>query len=204
MSTKKEAIYENPDRLIKTDKVVKPLDGYHITNIVKSNGEKYLQLGENQFANATGFNSEYALRDLRQYFGAKAVFRNQQPNNFLYSEPNDSTSVVNRLEVNQPQQIITIQKIGTQTWLKLKDGWINSHNVLIQLNPENYMGNESEKSYYNLPRGQRIKNIDLLQNISISKPSIDQSIQNAALIRDFNNIYVDFSFNHDNDSINRI
>jgi len=66
------------------------------------------------------------------------------------------------------------------------------------------MGNESEKSYYNLPRGQRIKNIDLLQNISISKPSIDQSIQNAALIRDFNNIYVDFSFNHDNDSINRI
>ena len=204
MSTKKEAIYENPYRLIKTDKVVKPLDGYHITNIVKSNGEKYLQLGENQFANATGFNSEYALRDLRQYFGAKAVFRNQQPNNFLYSEPNDSTSVINRLEVNQPQQIITIQKIGTQTWLKLKDGWINSHNVLIQLNPENYMGNESEKSYYNLPRGQRIKNIDLLQNISISKPSIDQSVQNAALIRDFNNIYVDFSFNHDNDSINRI
>jgi len=204
MSTKKEPIYENPYRLIKTDKVVRPLDGYHITNIVKFDGEKYVQLGENQFANATGFNSEYALRDLRQYFGAKVVFRNQQPNNFLYSEPNDSATVINRLEVNQPEQIITIQKIGTQTWLKLKNGWINSHNVLIQLNPENYLGNESEKSYYNLPRGQRIKNIDLLQNISIERPSNDQTIENADLIRDFNNIYVDFSFNHDSDSINRI
>lgn len=204
MSTKKEPIYENPYRLIKTDKVVRPLDGYHITNIVKFDGEKYVQLGENQFANATGFNSEYALRDLRQYFGAKAIFRNQQPNNFLYSEPNDSAAVINRLEVNQPEQIITIQKIGTQTWLKLKNGWINSHNVLIQLNPDNYLGNESEKSYYNLPRGQRIKNIDLLQNISIEEPSSDQTIENADLIRDFNNIYVDFSFNHDSDSINRI
>lgn len=204
MSTKKEPIYENPYRLIKTDKYVNPLDGYHITNIVKFDGEKYVQLGENQFANAVGFNSEYALRDLRQYFGAKAVFRNQQPNNYLYSEPNDSTAVINRMEVNQPEQIITIQKIGTQTWLKLKNGWINSHNVLIQLNPDNFMGNESEQSYYNLPSGQRIKNIDLLQNISITKPSNDQTIKNAELIRDFNNIYVDFSFNHDNDSINKI
>jgi Glycerophosphoryl diester phosphodiesterase len=204
MSTHKEPIYENPYRLIKTDKHVNPLDGYHITNIVKFDGEKYVQLGENKFANATGFNSEYALKDLRQYFGAKAVYRNQQPNNFLYSEPNDPTTVINRLEVNQPEQIITIQKIGTQTWLKLKNGWINSHNVLIQLNPDNYMGNESEKSYYELPKGQRIKNIDLLENISIMPVTTDQTLENADLIRDFNNIYVDFSFNHDNDSINKI
>ena len=204
MSNKKEAIYQNPYRLIKTDKTVNPLDGYHITNIIKFNGEKYVQLGENKFANATGFNSEYALRDLRQYFGSKAVYRGQQPDNFLYSEPNDSNTIVNRLETNQPQRIQTIQKIGTQTWLKLKDGWINSRNVLIQLNPDNYMGNQSLQSYYNLPKGQRIKNIDLLENISIAQPSNDQSVQNADLMRDFNNFYVDFSLNNDNDSISKI
>ncbi|KRN96321.1 glycerophosphodiester phosphodiesterase [Companilactobacillus kimchiensis] len=204
MSSQAEPIYENPYRLIKTNKVVEPLAGYHITNIIKFDGEKYVQLGENEFANATGFNSEYALRDLRQYFGAKAIFRNQQPNNFLYGEPNDPNTVINRLEPNQPEQIITIEKIGTQTWLKLKDGWINAHNVLIQLNPDNYLGNESEKSYYDLPQGQRIKNIDLLQNLSLTRPSTDQSLENTDLIKNFNNIYVDFSFNHDNDSINKI
>ena len=204
MSTKKEPIYENPYRLIKTDKVVKPLDGFHITNIIKSNGKKYVQLGENEFANATGFNSEYALRDLRQYFGSKVIFRNQQPNNFLYSDPTDPTSIVDRLETNKAERILTIDKVGTQTWLKLKNGWINAHNVLIQLNPDNYMGNKALQSYLELPRGQRIKNIDLLENLSITEPSNDQSIKNADLIRDFNNFYVDFSFNYDNDSINTI
>ena len=204
MSSQTEPIYENPYRLIKTDKKVQPLGGYHISNIIKFNGEKYVQLGENEFANATGFNSEYALNDLRQYFGAKAVYRNQQPDNFLYSEPNDSTEIINRMETNKPERILTIQKIGTQTWLKLKDGWINARNVLIQLNPDNYMGNESEKSYYELPRGQRIKNIDLLQEISILQPSTDQTVQNADLIKDFNNFYVDHSLNNDNDSINKI
>ncbi|APU70930.1 glycerophosphoryl diester phosphodiesterase [Companilactobacillus crustorum] len=204
MSSQKEPIYENPYRLIKTDKYVEPLGGYHITNIIKFNGEKYVQLGENEFANATGFNSEFSLRDLRPYFGAKVIYRGQQPNNFLYADPNDSNSICNRLETNHSERIITIQKIGTQTWLKLKNGWVNAHNVLIQLNPNNYLGNESEQSYYNLPRGQRIKNIDLLQNLAIIKPSTDQTIKNADLIKDFNNFYVDFSLTNDNDSINKI
>jgi hypothetical protein len=60
------------------------------------------------------------------------------------------------------------------------------------------------QSYYNLPKGQRIKNIDLLENISIAQPSNDQSVQNADLMRDFNNFYVDFSLNNDNDSISKI
>jgi len=204
MSTKNEPIYENPYRLIKTEKVVKPLDGYHITNIIKSNGEKYVQLGENQFAKATGFNSEYVLRDLRPYFGAKAIYRNQQPNNFLYSDPTDPTSISNRMEINQPEKIITIQRLGTQTWLKLKNGWINSHNVLIQLNPDNYLGNDSMQSYYNLPRGQRIKNLDLLENVSLEKSTSDQTVKNADLIGIFNNLFVDYSFNNENDSINKI
>jgi len=204
MSSQKETIYENPYRLIKTGKTVNPLDGYHITNIIKFNGEKYVQLGENKFANATGFNSEYALRDLRQYFGAKVVFRNQQPDNFLYSDPTDSNSIVNRLEANKPQRIITIQKYGTQTWLKLKNGWINAHNVLIQLNPESYFGNNSLDSYQDLPRGQRIKNIDLLQDFANFKPTDDQSLKNASLIREINNFYINFSVNNDNDSINKI
>jgi len=204
MSSKKEAIYENPYRLIKTNKVVKPLDGFHITNIIKFNGEKYVQLGENEFANATGFNSEYTLRDLRQYFGAKAVYRDQQPDNFLYEDPDNSSNIINRLEINKPQRIITIQKVGSQTWLKLPGGWINSKNILIQLNPDNYLGNQSQQSYYDLPSGQRIKNIDLLENLSITKPSTDQTIKNADLIRDFNYVFLDFSLNHDTDSINRI
>jgi len=204
MSTKNEPIYENPYRLIKTDKVVKPLDGYHISNIIKSNGEKYVQLGENQFANATGFNSEYVLNDLRPYFGAKAIYRNQQPNNFLYSDPTDPSSITNRMEINKPEKIITIQKLGTQTWLKLKNGWINSHNVLIQLNPDNYLGNKSEQSYYNLPRGQRIRNIDLLENVSLEKSSKDQTVENADLMRNFNNLFVDYSFHNESDSINKI
>jgi hypothetical protein len=66
------------------------------------------------------------------------------------------------------------------------------------------MGNQSLQSYYNLPKGQRIKNIDLLENISIAQPSNDQSVQNADLMRDFNNFYVDFSLNNDNDSISKI
>jgi len=204
MSSKKETIYENPYRLIKTGKTVNPLDGYHITNIIKFDGEKYVQLGENKFANATGFNSEYALRDLRQYFGAKAVFRNQQPNNFLYSDPTDANSISNRMEVNKPQRIITIQKYGTQTWLKLKHGWVNSRNVLIQLNPESYFGNKSLASYQSLPSGQRIKNIDLLQNLVISKPTNDQTLKNTDLIKEINNSYINFSVNNDNDSINKI
>jgi len=204
MSSKKETIYENPYRLIKTGKTVNPLDGYHITNIIKFDGEKYVQLGENKFANATGFNSEYALRDLRQYFGAKVVFRNQQPNNFLYSDPTDANSISNRMEVNKPQRIITIQKYGTQTWLKLKHGWVNSRNVLIQLNPESYFGNKSLASYQSLPSGQRIKNIDLLQNLVISKPTNDQTLKNTDLIKEINNSYINFSVNNDNDSINKI
>ncbi|MFH5811840.1 glycerophosphodiester phosphodiesterase [Companilactobacillus sp. FL22-1] len=203
-SSQKEVIYENPYRLIKTDKYVTPLGGYHITNIIKFNGEKYVQLGENKFANATGFNSEFALKDLRQYFGSKAVFRNQQPDNYLYSDPNDSSSIVNRLNVNQPQQIITVQKIGTQTWLKLKDGWINARNVLIQLNPESYLGNTSLAGYQELPTGQRIKNIDLRQTFANFKVPTDQSIKNADLIKDVNNFYIDFSSLHDTDSINKI
>lgn len=204
MSNKSEPIYENPYRLIKTEKVVKPLDGYHISNIVKFKGKEYVQLSENEFASATGFNSEYSLRDLRQYFGAKAIFRNQQPNNFLYSTPGDTTTIINRMELNKPEQILTIQKVGTQTWLRLKDGWINAHNVLIQLNPDNYLGNNSEESYYDLPKGQRIKNIDLLENISLTRPSDDQTLKSIDLIRDFNNIFVYYSFNNDNDSINKI
>lgn len=203
MSTKSEPIYENPYRLIKTKKRVNPLDGYHITNIVKVNGEKYVQVGENQFANATGFNSEYSLSDLRQYFGAKAIYRNQQPNNLLYQEPNTDV-ISNRLEANKAERILTIQKVGSQTWLKLKDGWINAKNVLIQLNPNNYLGNNSEESYESLPKGQRLKNIDLLENISFAMPTNDQSVQNADLIRDFNNSFINFSENFDSDSINEI
>ncbi|MQS76529.1 glycerophosphodiester phosphodiesterase [Companilactobacillus halodurans] len=205
MSTKEEPIYENPYRLIKTKKVVKPLDGYHITNIIKFNGKKYVQLGENEFANASGFNSEYVLSELRPYFGAKAIFRNQQANNFLYSDPTDPSSIINRLEPNKAEQILTIQKIGSQTWLRLKDGWINAENVLIQLNPNNYLGNNSKESYYNLPRGQRIKNIDLMEDIAIAQPDNNQqSLKNTDLIKNFNNIFVDYSFSNDNDSINHI
>lgn len=204
MSSESEPIYENPYRLIKTKKVVRPLDGYHITNIIRSNGQKYVQLGKNEFAKATGFNSEYVLKDLRQYFGAKAIYRNQQPNNFLHSEPDDQSNITNRLEANSPKRIITIQRVNSQTWLKLKDGWINAKNVLIQLNPNNYLGNDSEKSYYDLPQGERIKNIDLLENISLARPTKDQSLENTDLISQFNNLFIDFSLNNDNDSIKKI
>ncbi|MDR4933432.1 glycerophosphodiester phosphodiesterase family protein [Companilactobacillus paralimentarius] len=204
MSSKEEPVYENPYRLIKTKKVVEPLGGYHITNIIKSNGQKYVQIGENEFANATGFNSEYVLKDLRQYFGAKVIYRQQQPNNFLYSEPDDQSPVSNRIEANKPEKIITIQRTGSQTWLKLKNGWINAKNVLIQLNPDNYLGNDSEQSYYDLPQGQRLKNIDLLENISLAKPTTDQKVKNADLLSDFNNLFINFSLNNDNDSIKKI
>ena len=204
MSSKSEPIYENPYRLIKTKKVVKPLDGYHITNIIRSNGKKYVQLGENQFADATGFNSEYVLKDLRQYFGASVVYRNQQPDNFLYSQPDSQSKIKNRLEANQVEKIITIQRRGSQTWLKLKNGWINAKNVLIQLNPDNYLGNESLKSYYDLPKGQRLRNVDLLENISLAQPTTDQTLQDASLVSEFNNLFIDFSTNNDNDSIKTI
>ena len=204
MSSKSEPIYENPYRLIKTKKVVKPLDGYHITNIIRSNGKKYVQLGENQFADATGFNSEYVLKDLRQYFGASVVYRNQQPDNFLYSQPDSQSKIKNRLEANQVEKIITIQRRGSQTWLKLKNGWINAKNVLIQLNPDNYLGNESLKSYYDLPKGQRLRNVDLLENISFAQPTTNQTLQDASLISEFNNLFIDFSTNNDNDSIKTI
>ena len=204
MSSKEKPIYENPYRLIKTKKKVEPLGGYHITNIIKTKGKKYVQIGENEFANATGFNSEYVLKDLRQYFGAKAIYRRQQPNNFLYSEPDTKSPVSNRLEANKPEKIITIQRLGSQTWLKLKHGWINAKNVLIQLNPDNYLGNDSEDSYYDLPQGQRLKNIDLLENISLAQPTTDQTVKNADLLSDFNNLFVDFSLNNDNDSIKKI
>ncbi|WP_334331598.1 glycerophosphodiester phosphodiesterase [Companilactobacillus sp. HBUAS59544] len=204
MSTKSEPIYENPYRLIKTNKEVKPLDGYHITNIIRSNGKKYVQLGENEFADATGFNSEYVLKDLRQYFGASVVYRNQQPDNFLYSQPDEQSKIKNRLEANKVQKIITIQRRGSQTWLKLKGGWINAKNVLIQLNPNNYLGNESLKSYYNLPKGQRLHNVDLLEDISIAQPTGDQTLQDTSLINEFNNLFIDFSTNNDSDSIKTI
>ena len=204
MSSKSEPIYENPYRLIKTKKVVKPLDGYHITNIIRSNGKKYVQLGENQFADATGFNSEYVLKDLRQYFGASVVYRNQQPDNFLYSQQDSQSKIKNRLEANQVEKIITIQRRGSQTWLKLKNGWINAKNVLIQLNPDNYLGNESLKSYYDLPKGQRLRNVDLLENISLAQPTTDQTLQDASLVSEFNNLFIDFSTNNDNDSIKTI
>ena len=86
----------------------------------------------------------------------------------------------------------------------MKNGWINAKNVLIQLNPDNYLGNDSEQSYYDLPQGQRLKNIDLLENISLAKPTTDQKVKNADLLSDFNNLFIDFSLNNDNDSIKKI
>lgn len=204
LGTKEEPIYENPYRLVKTKREVRPLDGFHITNIIKFHGNEYVQLGENSFANAEGFNSDSALKELRPYFGAKAIFRGQEQNNYLYKDPRKKNSIINRLEFNKPERILTVQKLGTQVWLKLKDGWINSKDVLIQLNPNNYLGNDSEESYYDLPVGQRFKNIDLLENNLYLKPSTDQDLKRANLIRDFNSLNLIFPIKNNNNSINQI
>lgn len=196
-------IYENPYKLIKTKKVVHPLDGYHVSNIVRFQGKKYVQLSENQFALAAGFNSDAELSQLRPYFGAKAIYRAQQPNNFLYKDPQDSNSLAGRMPINKPQAIQTIQKIGSETWLQLPDGWVNAKNVLIQLNSDKVYGNNSRRSYFELPSNQRIKNVDLLQGFTYLKSNNDQKVTNVDLLKQFNHLPFVTS-KTDNYSMNKI
>lgn len=202
--TKDEPVYENPYRLIKTKEEVHPLGGYHITNVISSKGKEYVQLGENSFASASGFISDSAVRELRPYFGAKAIYRGENKNNYVYSDPDDPNSIKDRLEFNQAEQIIKVQKIGSQVWLQLSNGWINAKNVLIQLNPNNYLGNNSLNSYYDLPAGQRFKNIDLLEDNLYLKPSTDQHLENTKLVNEYKDINTLFPQNIVNNSINKI
>ncbi|WP_125763717.1 glycerophosphodiester phosphodiesterase family protein [Companilactobacillus hulinensis] len=204
MSNKDEPIYENPYRLIKTSKVVHPMSGYHITNVVKFNGEEYVQLGENQFANSDGFTPDYELNEVGAYFGAKAIYRKQQPNNFLRAEPNNSAQVIGRMSDNKAERIQTVKKNGSNVWLKVSGGWIKSKYVLIQLTDENYYGNNSKLSYYNLPVNQRFKNIDLLQDLGTWENSDEVGTQNTDLLRDYPNSNLLFPMNIENDSINHI
>lgn len=197
-------IYENPYKLIKTKKVVHPLDGYHVSNIIKFHGKKYVQLSENEFALATGFNSDAELAQLRPYFGAKAVYRSQQPNNYLFSDPYDSNSISGRLRANSPKKILNIQKIGSETWLQLDNGWINAKNVLIQLNDQAVDGNNSKKSYFELSSNQRIKNIDLMQDFTFIKNEADKKSKDASFLQQFNHLPFVQNKKSDNYSMNKI
>ncbi|WP_125568918.1 glycerophosphodiester phosphodiesterase [Companilactobacillus insicii] len=204
MSNKDEPIYENPYRLIKTNKSVHPLDGFHITNIVKFNGEEYVQLGENKFANSEGFNPDYELNELRPYFGAKAIYRQQQPNNYLYSEPKKSSQIIDWMDPNKPEQIQAVQKTSGNTWLKLSGGWIQAKYVLIQLVDQNYLGNNSKLSYNKLPVSQRFRNLDLLENQTSWMPLPPKELHNTVLIRDLQKEIAPFKFDNENDSLDHI
>ncbi|APX71037.1 cell surface protein [Companilactobacillus allii] len=203
VNNKDEPIYENPYRLIKTDKVVHPMDGYHITNIIKFKGKEYVQLGENQFANSSGFTPDYELGEVGSYFGAKAIYRDQQPNNYLYKDPT-SSKIIGRMSDNDSERIQSVKKSGSNVWLKVRNGWIKSQYVLIQLTDKNYYGNTSKLSYYNLPENQRYKNIDLLQNLEAWKMSDNAEDLNTDLLRDYPNSNLLFPMKIESDSINHI
>ncbi len=197
-------IYENPYKLIKTKKKVHPLDGYHVSNLITFQGKRYVQLSENQFAIAKGFNSDAELANLRPYFGAKAVYRGQQPNNYIFKDPYEPKSVVGLMPSDRPEEIQTIQKIGSETWLRLDNGWINAKNVLIQLNPDNVYGNSSKKSYFELPNEERIKNIDLLQDFTFIKPNNHEKVTKTHIFTQFNHPPFVRNTNNDNYSMNKI
>lgn len=197
-------IYENPYKLIKTKKKVHPLDGYHVSNIIKFRGQKYVQLGENMFAKAEGFNSDANLKQLRPYYGAKAVYRSQQPDNFLYDDPTDEDSISGEMAIDQPQTIQNIQKVGSETWLKVKDGWINAKHVLIQLNPETVNGNNSQDSYFDMEPSQRIRNIDLLQDFSFLKTNDTKPVTDTSLVKLFDHVPFTKRVQSDNYSMNKI
>lgn len=196
-------IYENPYKQIKTSKKVYPFAGYHVSNIISFKGTKYVQLGENEFAKASGFNADSYLKQLRPYFGAKVVYRSQQPNNFVYSDPTDLNSISGRLTIDHPEKIQNIQKLGSETWLKVNDGWINAKNVLIQLNPNSFYGNNSQDSYFDLPNKQRMQNIDLRQDFADINIQSNQKIADTALLQQFNHLPF-VNNNSDNDSLNTI
>lgn len=204
MGLKDLPIYENPYKQIKTKKKVHPLDGYHVSNIVSFHGEKYVQLGENEFALAEGFNSDAELNNLRPYFGAKAVFRSQQPNNYLYEDPDDPDTLINQMPVDKAETIQAVQKIGSETWLKLDGGWINAQYVLIQLNDQAVYGNNSSNSYFSLPKTQRIKNIDLQQEFYFLQNRNNSKIIPATLMKQFNHLPFVNNNTSDNYSMNQI
>ncbi|AKP66902.1 glycerophosphodiester phosphodiesterase [Companilactobacillus ginsenosidimutans] len=197
-------IYENPYKLIKTKKHVNPLDGYHVTNIINFQGKRYVQLGENAFANADGFNSDAELAQLRPYFGASVIYRGQQPDNFIYRDPQDSDSIIGRMPTNKSEKIENIQKFGSETWLKVNEGWINAKYVLIQLNPDPTFGNNSKKSYLDLPSNQRFQNVDLLQNFYYIKRNNKEKFIHTDLFNQFNHLPFVRNSKSDNNSMNKI
>ncbi|MQS52883.1 glycerophosphodiester phosphodiesterase [Companilactobacillus mishanensis] len=201
--TKDLPVYENPYRQIKTKKQVHPLDGYHVSNIINFEGQKYVQIGENEFAKATGFNPDSELLGLKPYYGAKAIYRGQQSNNYLYNDPADPDSLAGRLTINKPEKILNIQKIGSETWLQLSSGWINSKNVLIQLNNSNYKGINSKDSYFDLTKGQRFNNVDLMKNFQFLK-SNGQDVSNSKLLKLFDHVPFIVNQKSYNSSINKI
>ncbi|WP_099975091.1 glycerophosphodiester phosphodiesterase [Lactobacillus terrae] len=184
-----KTIYENPYKFIKRKTKVEPLYGYHVTKSIKFGDKNYFQIGTNQFVESTGFNTADTTPQLLQYYGANIVYRGQNYDNRVFKKPGDRDSLINYLNWNSPEQVIGVQRIGTSIWLKIDQGWVNSDDVLVQLNSQKLNGNSTLDRYNTTDDSQKLTNIDLLQMNSFLYTEHKKSVKSTKIIKNVPNLY---------------
>ncbi|MCI1893766.1 MAG: glycerophosphodiester phosphodiesterase [Lactobacillus sp.] len=128
-------IYQNPYTPTPTQRTIAPVATFDVLKEVKSGGQTFYQLSQNQFVAALTVNFAPTAGWANQLLGQTAWIHHQGLGAALHPLPQTSSGQCALLANNTPVTIDAVHLTGGTPWLHVAQGWLKASALQLRLTP---------------------------------------------------------------------
>ncbi|MFD1671706.1 glycerophosphodiester phosphodiesterase [Agrilactobacillus yilanensis] len=157
--------FVNPYRYDLTKKALQPFTPVHVSQRISIGDQTYYQIDENRFVLANAVNLADDLTSAALYLNQKIQLKPKRTTQTAYASPLYPQRTTGIVLPNKNYKIRAVRSVSGSIWFKIKAGWVQSSQFLVQFKS---MANDSQtalKLYLSQDASQRTNNINILASL---------------------------------------